>query len=74
MLNHTYAFDFRGSKKEEYKKEQIESKKLSAWSDENMYRTSYGNHWTSKPQPPKNMDLPGYGGFVPMVKSKNTYA
>ena len=73
MLEHPYAFDFKKEKKGNYKARNISENQFSEWSKENMYRTSYGNHWTNKPQPPKNMDIPGYGGFVPTVKSKNEY-
>jgi len=38
-----------------------------------MYRTSYGNHGTNRPQEPKNVVYPGYGGFIPSMKSNNEY-
>ena len=29
------------------KKETINNDRFNAWTKENMYRTSYGNHWTN---------------------------
>jgi len=43
------------------------------WSNDNMYRTSYNTQWTNKPLEPKNVAVPGYGGFVPGLKSENEF-
>lgn len=49
MLDHKYAYDFQDSKRKEYKTRSISETKFFDWSRENLYRTSYGGHWTNKP-------------------------
>jgi hypothetical protein len=46
---------------------------LNLWSKNHLFRTSYGNHWTNRPQEPKNVAYPGYGGFIPGKESENKY-
>jgi len=39
-----------------------------------LYRTSYGNHWTNRPQEPKSVALPGWAGYVPGMVPDNKFA
>jgi len=64
-----FAYDYNPAKTQDYRQAGIDSNLFHAWTQNNMYRTSYGNSYTTKPQEPKNNVVPGYGGFVPGLKS-----
>jgi len=68
-----FAYDYNPAKTVDFRQSKIENNKFFAWTGENMYRTSYATSYTNKPQEPKNNVVPGYGGFVPGLKSKGTF-
>ncbi|EAR94214.3 hypothetical protein TTHERM_00522810 (macronuclear) [Tetrahymena thermophila SB210] len=68
-----YAYDFNPAKTQSLQSRPIEHNKFSAWTGDQLYRTSYGTHWTSKPQEPKTHVPPGYAGYIPGLKPNNHY-
>jgi len=68
-----FAYDYNPAKTQDYRQAGIDSNKFHAWTHENMYRTSYGSAYSQKPHEPKNNVVPGYGGFVPGMKSKSEF-
>eukprot|EP00825_Cyclidium_porcatum_P000681 TRINITY_DN1024_c0_g1_i4.p1 TRINITY_DN1024_c0_g1~~TRINITY_DN1024_c0_g1_i4.p1 ORF type:complete len:235 (+),score=36.60 TRINITY_DN1024_c0_g1_i4:290-994(+) len=68
-----YAYDYNPAKTQDFRVNGIEIDKFNQWTRDNLYRTSYGNHWTQLPQEPKNVVYPGYEGFIPGLKSSNQY-
>jgi len=65
-----FAYDYNPAKTQDYRQTGINSNTFHAWTQENMYRTSYATSYTQKPQEPKNNVIPGYGGFVPGLRSR----
>jgi len=65
-----FAYDYNPAKTQDYRQSGIEHNNFHAWTKDNMYRTSYGSSYTQKPTEPKNNVVPGYGGFVPGLKSR----
>lgn len=47
FLDHPNHYDFQPVKKTEYRREAISTDKFYDWTKQNMYRTSYINHYST---------------------------
>lgn len=47
FLAHPNHYDFQPQKKSEYKRDAISTDKFYEWTKQNMYRTTYINHYTT---------------------------
>lgn len=79
MLESRHSYDFKQDTKRGYATQSVDKGRFLNWTNDNMFRTSYGDSFCNKV--PSNLKqtqhlakskcTAGYGGFIPKIKAEN---